>query len=172
MLKQNQVVFLFLLLAVPVTSQTGGTFTMTQAVISNGGGTTSGGVFSVLGTTGQTAVGIDPSGNQFGLHGGFWSPANSPTAANVSIGGRVSTPSDQGITNVEMTLTDSRGRTRRVQTGSFGYYRFDELNAGETYVLTVKSKRFAFAETTRIFVAMDSMAEMDFTAFAEVRRMP
>ncbi|MEP7037147.1 MAG: carboxypeptidase-like regulatory domain-containing protein, partial [Acidobacteriota bacterium] len=58
------------------------------------------------------------------------------TAAPVSIGGRVMTMSGRGIANVRLTLTDANGQVRTARTTSFGYYHFDDVRAGETYILS------------------------------------
>jgi hypothetical protein len=49
-----------------------GNFTVDQFSIDGGGGTSSGGTFSVTGTVGQPDAG-EMSGGSFGVEGGFWS---------------------------------------------------------------------------------------------------
>ena len=68
-----------------------------------------------------------------------------PTAAVVTISGRVMVPQDLGLTNAIVTLTDSHGVTRTSVTGKFGNFAFRELAAGETYILSVSSKRYTYA---------------------------
>jgi hypothetical protein len=68
-----------------------------------------------------------------------------PTAAGVSISGRVLTSGGGGLTNATVALTDSTGQTRTTRTSSFGYYLFDDLSAGQSYVITVNSKRYSYA---------------------------
>ena len=68
-----------------------------------------------------------------------------PTAAAVSIGGRVFAGRGRGLSNVFVTLTDMSGTMRTARTNAFGYYRFDETAAGVTYILSVSSKRYQFA---------------------------
>ncbi len=87
-----------------------------------------------------------------------------PTAARVGISGRVATAEGSGITNVRVSLTDQNGNVRTAVTGSFGYYRFDEINAGQTVVISVASKRYLFANPTRILSVVDDLADIDFTA--------
>ena len=67
-----------------------------------------------------------------------------PTAANVSISGRVFSPYNRGLSNAVVTLTDSNGQIRTTRTSSFGYFRFDEIEAGQTVIIGVRSKRFQF----------------------------
>ena len=87
-----------------------------------------------------------------------------PTAADVSIAGRVDTNQGQGIRNVGITLVDAFGTQRSAITGPFGYYRFDGLNVGELYVLRARSKRYVFVESQRVVVPSDSVLAADFVA--------
>ncbi|MGI8786685.1 MAG: delta-60 repeat domain-containing protein [Pyrinomonadaceae bacterium] len=68
-----------------------------------------------------------------------------PTAANVLISGRVITPRVFGLVNAFVTLTDSNGISRTVITGRAGSFRFTEVAAGETYIISVRSKRYTYA---------------------------
>jgi hypothetical protein len=87
-----------------------------------------------------------------------------PSAAGVSISGRVINASGSGIRNATVVLTDMNGQSRSVVTGTFGYYRFDEVQAGQTYLVTVHSKRFTFANATRVISLFDDIADVDFVA--------
>ena len=49
-------------------------------------------------------------------------------------------------------------------TGSFGYYTFDGLRAGETYVITVNSKRYTFSMPSRVISLVDNVVDADFIA--------
>jgi hypothetical protein len=85
-----------------------------------------------------------------------------PSAAAVSISGRVLTADGRGIRSTAVVLTDSLGNSRTAITSSFGYYRFDEVPAGETYVLSVSSKRYQFAP--RVVTVQDEIVNLDFIA--------
>lgn len=87
-----------------------------------------------------------------------------PTAANVSVSGRVATSYGGGIRNAVVTLTDANGITRTAQTGSFGYYKFDDVRAGAIYTVSVAAKKFTFSNPTRIISVNDSVSDLDFTA--------
>lgn len=67
------------------------------------------------------------------------------TAASVSISGRVFAGSKRGLSNTLVYLVDARGETRVARTSSLGYYRFEDIAAGQTVTITVVSKRFQFA---------------------------
>jgi hypothetical protein len=86
----------------------------------------------------------------------------SPTAATVSVSGRVFTPSGAGLRNAVVTLTDSNGVAVSARTASFGYYRFDNVEVGQTYVVSVASKRFTF--TPRVISVTDELTDLDFVA--------
>ena len=87
-----------------------------------------------------------------------------PVAANVSIGGRV-TSGKIGLRNVIVTVSGgSLPQPISTRTSSFGYYKFDELEVGETYILTVNSKRYIFSQTTRIISLFEEIADADFEA--------
>ncbi|MBC7901169.1 MAG: carboxypeptidase regulatory-like domain-containing protein [Saprospiraceae bacterium] len=89
----------------------------------------------------------------------------SPTAADTSLGGRVVTADGRGIRNAAVIISGGNlPESRRVLTGSFGYYRFDALEAGETYVLSVGSKRYTFSVPARTVTLNDELSNVDFTA--------
>ncbi|MDQ3798588.1 MAG: carboxypeptidase-like regulatory domain-containing protein, partial [Acidobacteriota bacterium] len=85
-----------------------------------------------------------------------------PTAATVSIGGRVLSASGRGIAKAVVTLADINGNLRFVVTNSFGYYRFEEVAAGAAYILQVRHKHFEFAP--QVLTVTEEMSNLDFTA--------
>ena len=87
------------------------------------------------------------------------------TAAPASVGGRIVTASGFGIMSVRVTLSGgSLTQPRVVNTGVFGYYSFDGLEAGQTYIITVAHKRYTFSQPTRVVNLLDSIADLDFVA--------
>ncbi len=68
-----------------------------------------------------------------------------PSSAMVRVSGRVVTFDGAGLRNARVVITDAIGNTRSAISSSLGYYSFDEVAAGETYVITVVSKRYSFA---------------------------
>ncbi len=158
--------FVFVL-NIAVLAQTGGTFDLSHSVIASGGGSSStGGTFNVSGTAGQNVAGVSSSSSpsRFVVHGGFWFQDLAPTAASVSISGRVTTAGGQGIVGARLTLTAPDGVIRTAITSTFGYYAFDGVEVGHTYLLEIASKRFWFANPTRVFSVQDQITDMDFTA--------
>lgn len=85
-----------------------------------------------------------------------------PTAATVSISGTVSTPQTFGLTNALVTLTDQQGNTRTVITGKGGRFTFRNVAAGETYIISVSSKRYTYAP--QIVSPNENISEIIFTA--------
>ena len=63
-----------------------------------------------------------------------------PTAAPVTVSGRVVDNFGRGISKVGLTLTDMHGDGRYATTSTFGYYQFSDVRAGESYVVSVRSK--------------------------------
>ena len=83
-----------------------------------------------------------------------------PTAANVSVSGKVLTPDGRGLRNAVVTITDSNGIRRTVTTSSFGLYSFDNLQVGQTYVIRVSSKLYRFS--SRLVQVNDTLTDVDF----------
>ena len=86
------------------------------------------------------------------------------TAASVSVSGRVITPQGRGIRNVVITMTDSQGNSRTATTTSFGYYRFEEVAAGETFIFAARGKRFTFEQNSQVHSIMENTNNINFVA--------
>ena len=152
------------LLTIPVSAQSGGQFAVTQSVIANGGAESNGGNFGVTATTAQTNVGANLVGGNFGLQGGFWQAALAPSAAQVSVSGRVIAADGQGIRNARVLMTNQAGETQSAITASFGYFCFPEVLVGETYIISVHTKRFNFSNGTQILSVMEDVNDIIFIA--------
>jgi hypothetical protein len=87
-----------------------------------------------------------------------------PTAAAVTVSGKVQTAGGSGIRNVVVTLTDSSGNTRTALTTSFGNFRFEGVAAGEIYVIGVVSKKYTFDQPTQILSVSEDVTGLLFTA--------
>lgn len=68
-----------------------------------------------------------------------------PSAALVSVAGKVTDSRGRGIGGARVAVSGSSGETIYAVTNSFGYFRVDELAAGETYVFQVRHQRYTFA---------------------------
>ncbi len=85
-----------------------------------------------------------------------------PSAAEVSVGGRVKTADGRGIARAAVSITGPDGETRRAFTNTFGYYRFAGIHAGETYVISVRHKIYRFS--SQVLNVSDSIKNADFVA--------
>jgi hypothetical protein len=81
-------------------------------------------------------------------------------ANTTSITGRVLTADGRGLRNAVVTITDHLGAVRTATTSSFGYYRFEDIDTGSTFVIAVDSKRYRF--TPRLLQVFDSLSDVDF----------
>lgn len=142
-----------------VTAQSGGVFVIQKSVIAGGGGQATAGIFTLDATIAQHIAGTKSTGGIFELGGGFWG-GGSATAADVTISGRVLTSDGRGLRNASVALIDSLGVRRNVLTSPFGNYSFDTVRVGETYTITVASKRFRFSQ--RVEHVFGSLTNVDF----------
>jgi CSLREA domain-containing protein len=89
---------------------------------------------------------------------------NAPTAASVTIGGRVLSAEGRAISRAVVSLINASGEIRYAATNTFGYYRFADVAAGETYVFAVSSKRYNFSRNPQVRTVVEETSEVDFTA--------
>jgi len=156
-------------LASGAAAQSGGQFTIEKSVIAGGGQSSTGGQFSVGSTTGQTVAGQKTGNTAFSLHAGFWNPDQFvPTAAEVTVGGRITTVGGGGIRNVRVTMTNAGGESRTVLSGTFGYFRFTDVVSGATYVFTVTAKRYEFGEPSQVHTIVEDTDNINFVALNEL----
>jgi Carboxypeptidase regulatory-like domain len=146
-----------------------GNYTLTQSAIANGGasgtGASIGGNYSVEGTIGQSAAGTNQQAAIYNFKPGFWTAQPlAPTAASVSVVGRILTASGRGIRNVRVTLTAPSGETRTVLSSTFGYFRFNEVLAGETYIFSISAKRYTFVQPTVVVSVDEDLTDLNFVA--------
>ncbi len=86
------------------------------------------------------------------------------TAAEVPVSGRVMN-GKSGVRNARVMLRSFDGvDSRFAVTNSFGYYRFTDIPAGTTYLISVSSKGLTFAPDTQVFTLLDELVNLDFTA--------
>jgi hypothetical protein len=87
-----------------------------------------------------------------------------PSAATASITGKVLTSTGRGVSRARVVITDLNGAVRYATTNSFGNYRFDNLESGQNYVLSVSSKRYQFATASQTIFVGEDLTGVDFTA--------
>lgn len=159
-------VAIILLLTVGVMAQSGGQFAIEKSVIATGGGQqSSGGQFAITGTAGQQAAGERLNNSPYVQAVGFWTPDQfAPTAAGVIVTGRVQTADGRGIRNVIVKMTSMNGETRTAISSSFGYFQFEDVLAGETYIFSISAKRYRFSEPTQIRTILEETGDLIFVA--------
>ena len=80
------------------------------------------------------------------------------TAASVSVSGRVLTPDGRGLRNATVSMIDGQGIRRFATTSSFGAFQFVSVDVGESYIISVASKRYRFA--TQVLVLTDQLDDL------------
>nr|MBA3786572.1 carboxypeptidase regulatory-like domain-containing protein [Acidobacteriota bacterium] len=70
----------------------------------------------------------------------------------------------RGIYGVRVTITNSNGETRYAFSDPFGYYRFADVPAGETYVFSVSHKRYTFNQSTQVRMIVQKTYDVNFVA--------
>jgi subtilisin-like proprotein convertase family protein len=78
----------------------------------------------------------------------------------VTVSGRVLTPAGAALRNAVVSLIDQSGVRRIATTSSFGVYSFANVSSGQTYTITVASKRYRFGP--RILQINENVANLDF----------
>ncbi|HEX8367991.1 MAG TPA: right-handed parallel beta-helix repeat-containing protein [Pyrinomonadaceae bacterium] len=106
-----------------------------------------------------TATASDANGNS-----SEFTPTFAPTAASVSVGGRVLTADGRGIYKARISLTDATGETRTALTNPLGSFRFGNVPAGQTYIITTQHKSYRFVSPTQVLSVSEELSDVDFTA--------
>jgi predicted outer membrane repeat protein len=79
---------------------------------------------------------------------GAYEAQSEPGPVFAAVSGKILTPSGLALRNTVVTLIDSQSVRRIATTGSAGIYTFENVATGQTYVMTVSSKRYRFAART------------------------
>ena len=80
------------------------------------------------------------------------------------VAGRALTRQGRGIAGAMVTMTDSAGATRTVLTNSSGYYRFDNVASGATYIIAARAKRYTFEPSSQVINVAEDLAKVNFTS--------
>ena len=161
-MKQTRIVATCILCFVTASAQSGGSYEITQSVVANGGGSSNGGAFAIAGTTAQSVAGTQSSGGVFGSRGGFWQFFLGPTAASVSVSGRVTDFTGRGISGVTVIIEGAAGIPRFARTNTFGNFTFDDIEAGRTYLVSAAHRRHSFVPTA--VVVGDTVTDLEIVA--------
>ena len=138
---------------------------ITKTVLAGGGANSQNQSFATQTTAGQTIAGKISTGGQFSLNSGFWTPDDfTPTAATVTVGGRVTTAGGAGIRNALVSITFPSGETRSTLSGTFGYFHFDDVEVGASYMFSISSRRFVFSQPTLALRINEERDDINFVA--------
>lgn len=85
-----------------------------------------------------------------------------PSAAEVTVGGRVMNAKGSGISGAQISLTGPAGNVRTAVTSPLGYYQFDGVEAGHTYVIVASKKGYSFSDNPRLISVGEESANVDF----------
>lgn len=112
--------------------------------------------------TAQARIKVQAVGNIFFDVNDVNFQITAPTAASVEVRGRVFSSVGAGVPNARVSMTDTSGTTRTVMTNSFGYFRFEGVEAGRAYNFQINHKRFQFAP--QLVNVDDNITDLNFTA--------
>jgi hypothetical protein len=110
----------------------------------------------------ETGLGVNPVlvGN-YGIFISDISVQRPPTAAGVTLSGRVAQgPDGRGISNVFVTITGPNGFANTTTTGKGGRYSFEDLETGQSYVISIRSRNYNFSP--RVVQLLDNLSDVDF----------
>lgn len=92
--------------------------------------------------------------------------AVAPSSAEAAVAGRVLGADARAVRGAFLTAVGTDGRVRYAVTNQFGHYSFRSLSAGETYTISIRSKQYTFAPSTRVITLNDAETNLDFIAEA------
>lgn len=94
-----------------------------------------------------------------------------PTAANVSISGRVFSSDGRPVSRAIVSVIDSLGAAHTSVTNTFGYFKVNGITAGETVVFQVSHKQYRF--DTQILTPADDITDLNIVSLtAESKSFP
>lgn len=85
-----------------------------------------------------------------------------PVAADVSVSGRVLTSSGRAIPGAVVKLNDPLGGVRRTRANMFGYFKFEGIEAGQSYVFSVSARKYQFVP--QIITISENITDLDLIA--------
>jgi len=88
-----------------------------------------------------------------------------PTAAPVSVGGRLQTATGAGISGASVALLDPEtGETFKVVTDTSGGYVFVGVPVGKNYIVTPTALRYSFNPRSKFLSVIEGLTAVDFVA--------
>lgn len=92
----------------------------------------------------------------------FTCTSATPTAAGVTVSGRVLDADGKPVRRAIITFTDDSGAIRTARANNFGYFRFTNVAAGQTYLFDITAKRRQFVP--QAITVNDDLTGLTFTA--------
>ncbi len=142
-------------------ASSGGTFELKQSVVANGGGSFSGGAFSLENTIGQPLAGNLSQSGSFSLLSGFQAGFTPFQNSSLVISGQV-TSGGNALSGVTVVL--SGGSSATIVTNASGSYSFTGLIAGSNYTVTPFFSNFAFNPPSSTFNNLTANQTANFAA--------
>lgn len=84
------------------------------------------------------------------------------TAAMVGVSGRVLSSDGRAIRGVRIVLDDGTGHPMMAMSNAFGYYHFDAVQSGGTYLLNASARGYTFVP--RVVAVADQLSDLNVTA--------
>lgn len=114
-------------------------------------------------STPTARIKIQPTNNIFfDINNGNLTINAAPTAASVSIRGRVLAGQFKGVFGAIVKLTDQNGNVRSARTNFYGYYNFLDVGAGQTYIFTVTARGYQFSP--QVLAVSEDVTDLNFRA--------
>ena len=112
----------------------------------------------------RTPTGTDTNNNSADFVSGAPTPqASGTTAAGAMINGRITDSRGRGLQRVVVMMTGGAlEEPIYATTSAFGFYRFEDVPAGNTYILTASSIRYTFEQSSIVINVSGDFAGADF----------
>ena len=99
-------------------------------------------------------------------------PVSAPSAAGATINGRITDANGRGLKHVVVMMTgDGLEDTIYATTSAFGYYHFEDVPAGNTYILTPFSRTYSFDQPSVVINVNGDFAGADFVGESRFTRV-
>jgi hypothetical protein len=86
-----------------------------------------------------------------------------PTAAPATVGGRVTDEFGRGVGMVSVQISSLNGAfSSSVMTNAFGYFQFDGVPTGVTYIITPRNKKYSFSPDHMVYTHLDQVTDLGF----------
>ena len=86
-----------------------------------------------------------------------------PTAGTASVQGQVVSNTGRALKGITVRLQNaSTSELKTAITNTFGYYKFEDLEVGAFYVMSLRSKRYVFENNPYTFTLSEDLAPVAF----------